>query len=162
MKGYWKDAKATKETLKDGWLHTGDIASIHDDGFIEITGRVKEILVNSGGDNISPARVESILCFQPEIEAAVVIGDKGPWLCGIITTTEQFNEEYVSITEKQQRISEIIKTVNSTLSQAEKIRKFIIADEPFTVSNKMLTPTLKVRRHEIYKNYEKLIDELYK
>ena len=74
---------------------------------------------------------ESILCFQPEIEAAVVIGDKRPWLCGIITTTEQFNEEYVSITEKQQRISEIIKTVNSALSQAEKIRKFIIADEPF-------------------------------
>lgn len=161
MKGYWKDVKATEETLKDGWLHTGDIASIHDDGFIEITGRVKEIIVNSGGDNISPSRVESILCSQPEIEAAVVIGDKRPWLCGIITTTEQFNEEYVSITEKQQRISEIIKIVNSTLSQAEKIRKFIIADEPFTVSNKMLTPTLKVRRHEIYKNFKKQIDKLY-
>ena len=105
MKGYWKDAKATKETLKDGWLHTGDIASIHDDGFIEITGRVKEIIVNSGGDNISPSRVESLLCFQPEIEAAVVIGDKRPWLCGIIATTEQFNEEYVSITEKQHVIN---------------------------------------------------------
>ena len=71
-------------------------------------------------------------------------------------------KKVVSITEKQQRISKILKTVNSALSQAEKIRKFIIADEPFTVSNKMLTPTLKVRRHEVYKNYEKLIDELYK
>ena len=76
---------------------------------------------------------------------------KGRGYAESITTTEQFNEEYVSITEKQQRISEILKTVNSALSQAEKIRKFIIADEPFTVSNKMLTPTLKVRRHEIYK-----------
>ncbi len=161
MKGYWKDPKATKEALKEGWLHTGDLASIHNDGFIEITGRVKEIIVNSGGDNISPSRVESMLCFQSEIEAAVVVGDKRPWLCGIINTTDEFNSQFESKEEKQKCISEIINIVNKSLSQAEKIRKFILTDEPFTVSNKMLTPTLKVRRSEVYNNYKKQIDKLY-
>ena len=161
MKGYWKDPKATKEALKEGWLHTGDLANIHNDGFIEITGRVKEIIVNSGGDNISPSRVESMLCFQPEIEAAVVVGDKRPWLCGIINTNDEFNSQFESKEEKQKHISEIIDIVNKSLSQAEKIRKFILAEEPFTVANKMLTPTLKVRRSEVYNKYKKQIDKLY-
>ena len=161
MEGYWKDPKATKEALKEGWLHTGDLASIHKDGFIEITGRVKEIIVNSGGDNISPSRVESMLCFQPEIEAAVVVGDKRPWLCSIINTTDEFNSQFQSKEEKQINMSEIIDIVNKSLSQTEKIRKFILTDEPFTVSNKMLTPTLKVRRNQVLNNYQKQIDKLY-
>ncbi len=161
MNGYWKDPKATKDALKEGWLHTGDLASIHNDGFIEITGRVKEIIVNSGGDNISPSRVESMLCFRPEIEAAVVVGDKRPWLCGVINTTDEFNNQFQSKEEKQKRMGEIIDVVNKSLSQAEKIRKFILADEPFTVSNKMLTPTLKVRRGEVYNIYRKQIDKIY-
>lgn len=161
MEGYWKDSRATKDALKEGWLHTGDLASIHKDGFIEITGRVKEIIVNSGGDNISPSRVESMLCFQPEIEAAVVVGDKRPWLCGIISTTDEFNSQFQSKEEIHKHISEIIDVVNKSLSQAEKIRKFILTDEPFTVSNKMLTPTLKVRRSQVFNNYKKQIDKLY-
>ena len=161
MQGYWRDEKATADTLIDGWLHTGDIAHIHADGYIEITGRVKDIIVNSGGDNISPSRVESILCFEPEIEAAVVFGDKRPWLCSIISPSESFLSEYRSPNDQQTKLVEIVKRINNSLSQSEKIRKFIMANEAFTVANKMLTPTLKVRRNEILKNYKNQIDELY-
>ena len=161
MHGYWRDEKATAQTLIDGWLHTGDIALIHADGYIEITGRVKDIIVNSGGDNISPSKVESTLCFEPEIEAAVVFGDKRPWLCSIISPSELFLSEITSQEERQTKLEEIVKRINKSLSQPEKIRKFIISDEAFTVANKMLTPTLKVRRIEILKNYQKQIDKLY-
>ena len=162
MRGYWKDEKSTANTLKDGWLYTGDIAYIHSDGYIEITGRIKDIIVNSGGDNISPSRIETLLCFEPDIEAAVVIGDMRPWLCCVITPSLEFFKDYLSEDEQQKRLAELIKQVNLTLSQPEKIRKFIIAKEAFSVANKMLTPTLKVRRGEVKKIYKKQIDGLYK
>ena len=161
MQGYWRDKKATAQTLIDGWLHTGDIANIHADGYIEITGRIKDIIVNSGGDNISPSRVESILCLEPEIETAVVFGDKRPWLCSIISPSDSFLSEYCSPNDQQTKLAEIVKRINNSLSQSEKIRKFIIANEAFTVANKMLTPTLKVRRNEILKKYQNHIDKLY-
>jgi len=162
MRGYWKDQKSTANTLKDGWLYTGDIAYIHSDGYIEITGRIKDIIVNSGGDNISPSRIETLLCFEPDIEAAVVIGDMRPWMCCVITPSLEFFKDYLSEDEQQKRLAELIKQVNLTLSQPEKIRKFIIAKEAFSVANKMLTPTLKVRRGEVEKIYKKQIDGLYK
>jgi len=161
MQGYWRDNKATAQTLIDGWLHTGDIAHIHADGYIEITGRIKDIIVNSGGDNISPSRVETILCLEPEIEAAVVFGDKRPWLCSIISPSDSFLSECLTPNDQQTKLAEIVKRINNSLSQSEKIRKFIIANEAFTVANKMLTPTLKVRRNEILKNYQNQIDKLY-
>src|SRR5690606_20287546 len=84
MQGYWNNPEATAEVLKDGWVHTGDVGLIDADGFIQITDRKKDIIVNSGGDNVSPQRVEGFLTLQPEIHQAMVYGDKRPYLVALI------------------------------------------------------------------------------
>tara|TARA_S200000501_G_scaffold239688_1_gene224562 strand:+ start:899 stop:2641 length:1743 start_codon:yes stop_codon:yes gene_type:complete len=160
MKGYWKDDKATKETIIDGWLHTGDIASIAEDGYITITGRKKELIVNSGGDNIAPSRPEASLTFQETIFQSMVIGDRRPYLVAVIVPeiekTENLNEKEIN-----DIISLEVKKANESLSSIEKIRKFIIANEPFSTENGLLTPTMKVRRHKVTEIYGETLDELY-
>ena len=160
MKGYWKDEKTTGETIIDGWLHTGDIASIDEDGFITITGRKKELIVNSGGDNIAPARPEASLTFQETIFQAMVEGDRRPYLVAIIIpevekTSNLSNEQVHAI------ISLEVKKANESLSSIEKIRKFIIIRDPFSTDNSLLTPTMKVRRHKVKEMYGELLDDLY-
>ena len=160
MKGYWKDEKATSETIVDGWLHTGDIATIAQDGFITITGRKKELIVNSGGDNIAPARPEASLTFQETIFQSMVIGDRRPYLVAVIVPEV---EKIENLTDKE--INEIIasevKKANEGLSSIEKIRKFVIAKEPFSTENGLLTPTMKVRRHKVLEIYGENLDDLY-
>ena len=160
MKGYWKDEKATSETIIDGWLHTGDIATIAEDGFITITGRKKEIIVNSGGDNIAPARPEAALTFQETIFQSMVIGDRRPYLVAVIVPEV---EKTKSLGEKEinEIISSEVKKANEGLSSIEKIRKFIIAKEPFSTENGLLTPTMKVRRHKVFEIYGETLDDLY-
>lgn len=134
MKGYWKDEKATNETIVDGWLHTGDIATISEDGFITITGRKKELIVNSGGDNIAPARPEASLTFQETIFQSMVIGDRRPYLVAVIVPevekTKNMNDKKIN-----EIISSEVNKANEGLSSIEKIRKFIIAKEPFSTEN---------------------------
>ena len=160
MKGYWKDEKATNETIIDGWLHTGDIATISEDGFITITGRKKELIVNSGGDNIAPARPEASLTFQETIFQSMVIGDRRPYLVAVIVPevekTSNMNDKEIN-----EIISSEIKKANEGLSSIEKIRKFIIAKEPFSTENGLLTPTMKVRRHKVVEIYGETLDDLY-
>ena len=156
MTGYWQNDKATAETIKDGWLYTGDLAEISEDGFITISGRKKDIIVNSGGDNIAPSRVEAFLCIEPEIEQVMVIGDKRPYLSAIIVPADE-----VGINQDA-AIKSAIDRANLRLSQIEQVRKFIIADQPFTVDNEQMTPTLKVRRHIVQDVYAKKIENLYK
>ena len=160
MKGYWKDEKATNETIVDGWLHTGDIATISEDGFITITGRKKELIVNSGGDNIAPARPEASLTFQETIFQSMVIGDRRPYLVAVIVPevekTSNMNDKEIN-----EIISSEIKKANEGLSSIEKIRKFIIAKEPFSTENGLLTPTMKVRRHKVVEIYGETLDDLY-
>ena len=160
MKGYWKDEKATSETIIDGWLHTGDIATIAEDGFITITGRKKELIVNSGGDNIAPARPEAALTFQETIFQSMVIGDRRPYLVAVIVP--EF-EKTKSLGEKEinEIISSEVKKANEGLSSIEKIRKFIIAKEPFSTENGLLTPTMKVKRHKVFEIYGETLDDLY-
>ncbi len=153
MAGYWQNDKATAETIKSGWLHTGDLAEISEDGFITISGRKKDIIVNSGGDNIAPSRVEAFLSIEPEIEQVMVIGDKRPYLSAIIVPAE---DNDIS------QIKSAIDRANLRLSQIEQVRKFIIADQPFTVDNGQMTPTLKVRRHIVQDIYAENIEHLYK
>ena len=164
MDGYWNDPVATAASLKDGWVHTGDIGRIDDDGYIQITDRKKDIIVMSGGDNVAPQRIEGMLCFEPEIGQAMVHGDGHAHLVAILVPEESWQREFASAhgkdpkllfddTEFHDAISTAVDRVNARLSQIEKVRGFIVADAPFTTENAMLTPSLKIRRHMIRERY---------
>jgi len=162
MKGYWQDEAATRATIQDGWLYTGDIGTIDSDGYITITGRKKEMIVNSGGDNIAPGRVEAILQMEPEIEQVMVHGDKRPWLSAVIVPAPAVLENTASHDELNQVIGAAVDRANFRLSKLEKIRRFVVADEPFSVENAQMTATLKTRRHIVSDIYSERLDALYR
>ncbi len=175
MQGYWQNAEATSEVIRDGWLHTGDVGSIDEDGFIQITDRKKDIIVNSGGDNISPQRVEGILALEPEIAQAMVYGDKRPHLVAILVPDEEFAKQWSEtngVTDKFEDLAEnkefvdvlaeAVDRVNGGLSTIERIRRFIVATEAFTIENEMMTPSLKVRRFKVIEKYGSALEALYR
>ncbi len=174
MQGYWRNPEATSEVVRDGWLHTGDIGRFDEDGYIEITDRKKDIIVNSGGDTLSPQRVEGFLTVQPEIAQAMVHGDKRPHLVAVIVPDADFAAEWARAHGKPRdlatliedadfagAIEDAVKRVNADLSVNERVRRHILAAEPFTVDNEMMTPTLKVRRHKIREVYGAGLEALY-
>ncbi len=152
MLGYWNNKKETDEAIKEDWLYTGDIGELDTDGYLKITDRKKDIIVNLGGDNISPSKLENILCLNEEIKQALVYGDKKNYLVGIIVANEIFSKEKIKI---------IVDNVNKNLTTIEKIKKFLIIKEEFTINNRMLTPTLKLKRKEIIQNYKHQLENLY-
>ena len=160
MKGYWKDEAATKQTIIDGWLYTGDLGEIDGDGYITITGRKKDIIVNSGGDNIAPSRVEGILTIEPEIEQAMVDGDKKPWLAAVIVPAPDLVKSNAPA-DVEKAVSDALSRANKRLSKLEQVRRFIIADEAFTTANGQMTATLKNRRHIVRQVYGERLDALY-
>jgi long-chain acyl-CoA synthetase len=176
MKGYWNDKKATDRVIdKDGWLHTGDIGIINDKGHIVISDRKRDIIVSSGGDNISPQRVEGFLALQPEISHSMVYGDGRPHLVAVLSINQNFIEDWTRFDGQFADISvlkddpdfvkdivEVVDRVNDTLPIIEKIRHFIISDEAFSVENEMITPTMKLRRHRIIQKYKTELNALYK
>ncbi len=174
MKGYWREPDLTAKTIVNGWLHTGDIGVIDEDGYIQITDRKKDIIVNSGGDNISPARVEGYLTVEPELAQVMAYGDKRPYLVAVVVPTEEFMADFAKEHGKEaslgalkddetfvKAISTSIDKVNGGLSNIEKVRRFTIADEAFTTDNHMMTPTLKIRRHKVREAYWERLDALY-
>ena len=174
MQGYWGDPEGTARAIHDGWLHTGDIGVIDADGYIKITDRKRDIIVNSGGDNISPQRVEGFLALQPEIAQAMVYGDRRPHLVALLVPDAEHAKHWAESRGKRARLADLIQDgefrrhltdaldrVNQHLSPIEKIRRFAAIAEPFTVDNEMATPTLKIRRHVIKARYEELLQGLY-
>ncbi len=154
MLGYWNNKEATEQTIKDGWLHTGDIGEFDEDNYLKITDRKKDIIVSLGGDNIAPSKIENLLTLSPEIEQACVFGEQKNYIAALLV----LSSESKSSNEDIQRY---IDEVNKDLTQPEKIKKFIFIDEPFSIENNLMTPTMKVRRHEVQKKYQNQIDQLF-
>ncbi len=153
MLGYWNKKKETDEIVKDGWLYTGDIGEINKHGNLMITDRKKELIVNLGGDNISPSKIENLLCLNENIKQSFVYGDKKNYLVALIVAEKNTNED---------EIKKYIENINKNLSLIEKIKKFLIIFNEFTIENRMLTPTLKLKRKIILENYKKHLENLYK
>ncbi len=174
MKGYWRDPESTARTIIDGWLHTGDIGLIDEDGYIQITDRKKDIIVFSGGDNVSPARVEGFITLQPEIAQAMVHGDKRPNLVAVLVPDADFLSEWAKSAGKPndlarladdadlaKALSAVVDRINRDLSTMERVRRFVVARAPFTIDNGMLTASLKIRRHKIKEVYGQALEALY-
>jgi len=158
MHGYWRNDEETARVLKDGWLATGDVGHFDKKGRIVITDRKKDLIVNDKGDNCSPQRIEGMLTLQPEIAQAMVYGDRQPHLVALLVP----DPEIASKDDVHQRLQRAVDRVNADLSVIEKVRRFILADESFTIENEQMTPSMKIRRHVISKVYGERLDALYR
>ena len=154
MLGYWNNKIETDKILKDNWLYTGDIGEIDQEGYLKITDRKKDIIVNAGGDNIAPSKIENLLANYPDIIQSYIYGDKKNYLVALIVVAKDLED-------RNNKIQSIINKVNDELSVIEKIKKFIIIDDPFTIDNEMLTPTMKIRRHKVKKVFGDQLEKLY-
>ena len=174
MNGYWNDPEATAATIVNGWVHTGDIGKFDEDQYLVITDRKKDIIVNAGGDNISPSRIEEKLDIEPEISQSMLYGDFKNYLVAIIVPDKENALLWAKDNNKNANLSEIIKDenfikkikevttkVNKKLSSIEQVRKFILLDHEFTIDNNMMTPTMKVKRYKVKNLYEEQLENLY-
>ncbi len=174
MNGYWNDPEATNKTIIDGWVHTGDIGEFDNENYLKITDRKKDIIVNAGGDNISPSRIEAKLDIEPEIAQSMLYGDFKNYLVAIIVPNAELALEWAEQNNIEKNISTIIKEnsynkkirevvdkVNKNLSAIEQIRKFILIDHEFTIENNMMTPSMKVRRFKVKDKYKESLENLY-
>jgi long-chain acyl-CoA synthetase len=174
MKGYWNDPAATAQALVDGWLHTGDVGHLDEDGCILITDRKRDFIKSSSGEMVSPARVEGYLTLEPEIAQAMVFGDRRPYLVAILVPHSEFAAGFAGGNGAaadlaalgadpgfSQAIRAAVTRVNRGLAPVERVRRFVIATEPFTIANGQMTPTLKVRRHVVREAYGAALDALY-
>jgi len=152
MLGYWNQKAETEKVIKEGWLHTGDVGEFDQNNYLKITDRKKDIIVNLGGDNISPTKIENFLCLNNLIKQSLVYGDKKNYLVAIIVCDKEIKEEKIKL---------MIEYVNKNLTLIEKIKKFVLINEEFTIENGMLTPTLKLKRKEIIKIYKQQLENLY-
>ena len=176
MHGYWRNEAETARVLKDGWLHTGDIGLIDDKGRIKITDRKKDIIVNDKGDNVAPQKVEGMLTLQPEIVQAMICGrpqalygrgDRARSRMDAGMVREERRRLRFRAAGAEPRLSRRARRRRSSgstrdLSVIERVRRFILADEPFTIENEQLTPSLKIRRHVLREVYGERLDALYR
>ena len=155
MLGYWNKKEETAKVIRDGWLHTGDIGEIDiQDGYLKITDRKKDIIVNAGGDNISPAKIENMITNAPEIDQCIVFGDKKNYLVALIVPNKEFLND-------KETINKTIEIISKKLTLVEKIKKIQLIDENFSIENGLLTPTMKVKRKKVTEKYKKELENLY-
>jgi len=175
MHGYWRNDAETAKVLKDGWLHTGDIGEIDDRGRIRITDRKKDLIINDKGENVAPQKVEGMLTLQPEIAQAMIAGDKRPYMVALVVPDPEWTQEWCAKngdacsfarlaenSEFRTAIGHAVERVNADLTVTERVRRFVLADGPFTIENEQLTPSLKIRRHVLKQAYGERLDALYK
>ena len=153
MIGYWNQPEETKKVIRNGWLYTGDIGEFKS-GYLKITDRKKDIIVNAGGDNISPLKVENLMTNQYEIEQCLVYGDGKNYLVALVVPSDEFINE-------EDKIKKKVEEINKELSVIEKIKNIIVVKEKFSIENRMLTPTLKLKRFKIIEKYKKQLENLY-
>ena len=174
-KGYHNNPEVTTQQITDGWLHTGDLGDISEDGFISITGRKKDLIITAGGKNVSPGLLEASVMTSPVVNQCLVIGDKKPFVAALVTLDladankwlesqgAKPEPDLASLAKNAIVHAEVERTVNAAnegVSRAESIRKFEILPDEFTEANGMLTPSLKTRRAQIVEHYRELIDDV--
>jgi long-chain acyl-CoA synthetase len=178
MRGYWKNDKATEEAIDaDGWFHTGDLGEIDADGFVRITGRKKEILVTAGGKNVAPAVLEDRLRAHRLVSQCIVVGDQRPFIAALITLDEEALPQWLAakgkdpgltaaqLTEDPDVLAELaaaVEDANRAVSHAEAIKKFRVLGTDFTEDNGMLTPSLKLKRSVVLKEFDDEVEDLYR
>tara|TARA_Y100000590_G_scaffold442009_1_gene569541 strand:+ start:5730 stop:7448 length:1719 start_codon:yes stop_codon:yes gene_type:complete len=156
MLGYWNRIDDTNKVLKDGWLYTGDIGEIDpNDGYLKITDRKKDIIVSAGGDNISPAKIENLMSNSIAIDQCMVYGDGKNYLVALIVPAKDFKGN-------KDKINLIVNEINKNLTLVEKIKKFYLIDENFSIENGLLTPTMKVKRNKVIEKYKNTLENFYK
>jgi long-chain acyl-CoA synthetase len=171
---YWRNPEATAETLTDGWLHTGDVGELDDEGFLKITGRKKDIIITAGGKNLTPSNLENDLKQSPFISQAVMYGDRRPYPVALVTldpeeimpwAKDNGLPEDMAELAKADQVREMVQTeldrANSNYAKVEQVKRFAILDHDLSIESGELTPTLKVKRNVINDRYAELFDELY-
>ncbi len=153
MLGYWNNEEETKKVLKNNWLYTGDIGKF-ENNYLRITDRKKDILITPGGDNISPLKIENMLTSLNKIDQAIVYGDNKPYLVALLVLNKEFDQS-------KENLETEIEIVNKNLTKIEKIKKYFVIKDNFTIENGMMTPTLKLKRFKIINKYKNNFEKLY-
>ncbi|MGE9808024.1 AMP-dependent synthetase/ligase [Janibacter sp. G1551] len=175
LKGYRNNPEATAAAIVDGWFHTGDIGELDEDGYLKITGRKKEILVTAGGKNVAPAVLEDRLRAHPLVSQTMVVGDQKPFIAALVTLDEEMlpgwaaNHDLAGLTPEQARtnekvlaaLQEAVDEANKAVSKAESIRKFVVLEGDFTEENGYLTPSLKLKRNLVLRDFDEQIEAIY-
>jgi long-chain acyl-CoA synthetase len=173
--GYYKDPEATSRVLIDGWVHTGDIAEVDREGYFSITGRKKEVIVNSNGKKVYPAKIENFFKMEPLINHVMLVGDKLPFVTALFTINQQVAENLPGMAEYKgsdlaaiakapavhTEVQQAVNKLNKELPAFEQIRRFVIVDREFSIEAGELTATMKLRRSRIVENFRDQVDKLY-